>query len=74
LEIKNGVLSCECLDDVYYGIPCRHEMAAVCMIKEITLEDLPFLPRWRKDYFKGEKKEDLITILLLPKKEKVKKL
>jgi len=49
---KNNKMICDCLDDIYHGIPCRHQIAIVVKKKGVPNYLLPFLNRWRKDYYK----------------------
>jgi len=51
-------LSCDCLDDVFVGVPCRHLMALIAKGSENLVENLPFNKRWRLDYFTGDDQED----------------
>jgi len=44
-------LLCECNDDVFAGIPCRHLIATVSKDKDLSFENLKFEQRWRIDFF-----------------------
>ena len=41
LEFKNSKICCPCKDDVYFGLPYRHEIAAFSQ-KLCTFRQLPF--------------------------------
>lgn len=46
----NSKLKCDCENDVYDGIPCRHQIA-IYLKRKISFDCLPFNPRWEKAFF-----------------------
>lgn len=50
VKIKAGKLCCDCLESVYEGLPCRHELCIY--IKETRpLNELGIHERWTLNYF-----------------------
>ena len=45
LQLKNSKISCPCLDDVYLGLPCRHQIAIFSQ-KKCVFRQLFFNKRW----------------------------
>jgi len=45
-------LVCDCNDDKFHGVPCRHQMALALKVSNFPLKLLPFAKRWRIDYYK----------------------
>lgn len=46
----NGILLCSCMESLYEGFPCRHEMCI--FIKEnMSIQNLNIHQRWTKEYF-----------------------
>lgn len=43
--LTNSKLVCLCKDDIYWGIPCRHQVA-VFVKSSCSFENLPFNQRW----------------------------
>lgn len=41
-------LKCDCGDDVFYGIPCRHLVAVVSKVLNNNFDMLLFNKRWKK--------------------------
>lgn len=52
VKMKRGKLQCDCLDEVFTGVPCRHMIMLANSQKEIKYESLPFNQRWKKDYYR----------------------
>ena len=50
----NGLLNCDCGDDIFHGTPCRHELAIAIKTKSFLVKLLPFKERWMKEYFVDE--------------------
>ena len=47
-------LYCDCGDDVYQGIPCRHILAIVVKNKGAQVENLSINERWQILYYNEE--------------------
>lgn len=66
IKLNSGELKCSCGDPIYTGLPCRHLIALVCREEQFGYQDLPFNPRWRKNYFienqEDQEPEDLDPI------------
>jgi len=45
VDLKNEKLVCSCRDDVFFGIPCRHQLAIFTKL-DCLLSWLPFNNRW----------------------------
>jgi len=54
MVLKAGKLSCDCRDDIYNGVPCRHLLALVTKEKNLNFGMLPINSRWRIAYFSDE--------------------
>ena len=44
-------MSCECGDEVFSGIPCRHSVAIATSSNEVNFQSLNFNPRWKISYY-----------------------
>ena len=42
-------LFCSCMESIFDGFPCRHELA-LCIMKFKSIDALHFQPRWRQDF------------------------
>lgn len=65
--VEKKIMICDCKDDIFYGVPCRHEMAIALKTPQISVNLLPFLKSWQLNYFKereGDKEPET-----LPKSE-----
>ena len=51
IKLKQKKISCDCGDDVYVGIPCRHLLALFTKEKNFDFSFLNFNERWRIKYF-----------------------
>ena len=45
---------CECRNDVYFGVPCHHQMAVALKVRNFPIELLRFEERWKFKYFKDQ--------------------
>ena len=72
LSLSNGKLSCSCGDPTFSGIPCRHQLALVCKVKDVSFTNLVFNRRWEKAYFQ-ETNVDQEPDELVENKEEEKK-
>ena len=72
----NGqILKCDCLNDVYTGIPCRHLIAFVTKTKSNgNFNNLPFNNRWRIDYFQGTSIDEQAKELLKTQEQKLSQI
>lgn len=52
-------LVCPCLDDIFFGVPCRHEVA-VFLKADVPLKLLPFNNRWLLKNSPNEMLEDAL--------------
>lgn len=52
VKLTRKKLYCECRDDIYVGIPCRHILATVSKDNSLNFENLNLEKRWRFDFFK----------------------
>ena len=50
-------LHCDCLDDNYYGVPCRHILAIVVKNQGAEWENLLINKRWEILYYQEEEAE-----------------
>jgi len=48
---EKGVLRCSCLESIYSGIPCKHELC-ICIKETLDISNLFVNNRWSKDFFK----------------------
>ena len=55
--MERNILSCDCKNDIFYGVPCHHQIAIALKSPRFPLTFLPFASRWRLDYFKVEEEE-----------------
>jgi len=46
-------LQCDCLNDLFYGVLCRHQVA-IFVKSSVEFIILPFNQRWRKLYYVEE--------------------
>ena len=53
VKLIRSKLICECQDDVYLGIPCRHQIA-VFIKARCALKYLSFNKRWTISFYKDE--------------------
>ena len=53
ISVKNGKIQCDCLESIYEGIPCRHELC-VYLKSSLEISKLNFNQRWNIDYFQTE--------------------
>jgi len=51
IKLIRKKLYCDCLDDLFTGIPCRHIVASVSKDSQLNFENMNFEKRWRIDYF-----------------------
>jgi len=49
---NNGFLLCDCKDDVFHGVPCRHQLAIALKTKNFDFKILRFVSRWKKNFYK----------------------
>lgn len=54
VEIKKEKLICNCKEDIFSGIPCRHQFAIVTKEKDLNYKTLPILDRWKISYYSEE--------------------
>lgn len=66
LNAKLKTLKCDCNDDTFLGIPCRHQFA-LFIRQEVGFDVLPFEKRWVKTFY--QEKEDLKDSLPLQNPE-----
>ena len=50
LKLKDGLVSCECGDDLFIGVPCRHMIGVANKEPSIHYRNLPINERWRISY------------------------
>ena len=50
MKLHAGKLMCSCLESVFEGIPCRHELCIYVKASQ-SLNALNVHPRWHKAYF-----------------------
>ena len=50
-KLINNKLICDCGDDTYIGIPCRHLIAVVVKDNKYGVNVLKFQKRWEINYF-----------------------
>lgn len=67
VQTVNSKLQCDCEEDKFVGIPCRHQVA-IFVKRKIDFQSLPFNPRWQKSYY--EEKLDLADPAILEHEEK----
>ena len=57
MRLIRGKLVCECKEDIYFVIPCRHQLAVYTKTK-FALNYLPFNKRWLTSFYKDELPQD----------------
>jgi len=68
--LKNrNKLSCDCFEDVFTGVPCRHLMALIAKGEEKLSPYLPFNKRWEINYYQDTQEENLHQVLSFFKDE-----
>jgi len=50
VNLKNKKIKCDCKDDFYVGIPCRHILAVVSKEKGLDYSTLLFNDRWKLNF------------------------
>jgi len=50
MDCKSKKIKCDCQDDIFFGFPCRHQLA-LFIKQEITKNNLFFEKRWEKTYY-----------------------
>lgn len=63
------MLLCDCNDDIFNGVPCRHQLAIAIKTKQFPSKFLRFAKRWQKNYFVDKKEWE--EPLSLPRAESV---
>ena len=56
VTMTQGKLRCACEEDIFLGIPCRHQIAIFFKFN-LQFETLPFDSRWEINYFQNESEE-----------------
>jgi len=52
VSVKVNKLICDCNDSIFYGLPCRHQLAIAIKTNDFNYDYLPFAKRWSKNYYK----------------------
>jgi len=63
--LVQGKLRCKCDEDLFFGIPCRHQ-TTIFFKFNLQFEALPFDSRWRLDYY-NDQSQGMILINALEK-------
>jgi len=58
LKFQNGKVFCECKDDRFIGVPCRHMIALANKESSIQCHHLPINLRWKINDFEGNQIEE----------------
>jgi len=58
VKLRRGSLECDCKDNIFIGIPCRHMIAAVTKEKGLSFKNLPILERWKTSYYNESVEND----------------
>ena len=51
IKLKNKKLHCDCGEDIYVGIPCRHLLTVLTKEKSLDFYALIFNERWKINFF-----------------------
>ena len=51
MKRERGILRCSCLESIYSGIPCKHELY-ICIKETLEISTLFVNNRWSKAFFK----------------------
>jgi len=56
--MKAGKIVCQCRDDKFNGVPCRHAIALANKEPSVTLKNLLINKRWRLDFYQEQLDEE----------------